>query len=160
MAPEQEGTPWGGRRFEDLVPCAFFDPWPDGELKPPAEFDAYPFADSRHRDVWLGALELYRDVVLDYRYYVSKKSRDAVARATGLAPSTLSKLNRGARFPRLDTYLALRSFLPEDARALREAARRKELADAKWATQEVQKRFEAEVEQRVQAELKRRGLSR
>lgn len=156
VAPEQDDSPWGGgRRFEDLSPRAFFDPWPDGELSPPAEFDAYPFTDDQHRDALLRALELYRDVVIDYRYYVSTSSRDRVASRTGVSPSTLSKFNNGQRFPRVETYLVLRAFLPEHSRTLRDHARRLQLADEKWADQEVQRRLAEAVQQAVEAELRR-----
>lgn len=77
-----------------------------------------PWAVGRGSDCSV-ADELYRDVVLDYRYYVSTKLCDSAANATGLSPSTLSKFNGGKRSPRLDTYLALRAVLPEKAKELR-----------------------------------------
>jgi hypothetical protein len=156
----QTSSPEGRTPFDGLAPKNFFDKWPTGKLTPPKAFEAYPFADDTQRQAWLDAVELLRDLVLDYRHFVGVHKRQKVVSQTGLSTNTLSNFNGGVRFPKLSTYLALRAALPENQKTLREAQRLQALVDAQLADQETQRRITIEVEQRVRDRLRERRPGR
>ncbi|KQV71255.1 hypothetical protein ASC64_04200 [Nocardioides sp. Root122] len=161
MEPTSQTSPPEGRTpFDGLAPKSFFDKWPTGKLTPPEAFDAYPFADAGQRQAWLRAVELLRDLVLDYRHFVGVHTRAKVVAETGLSTNTLSNFNGGVRFPKAGTYLALRAALPENEKALREAQRLQALVDAQFADRETQRLITVEVQRRVEEQLRGRRPGR
>lgn len=153
-------SPEGRTPFDGLAPKDFFDKWPTGRLTPPVAFESYPFADDNQRETWVSAVELLRDLVLDYRHFVGLHTRAKVVSETGLSTNTLSNFNGGVRFPKTGTYLALRTALPENEKTVREARRLQAIVDAQFADQETQRRITVEVQRRVEEQLRGRRPGR